>query len=93
MSAERSRQGIVEAMDRICSQQRSQLYIVLVFYLDPVLIAVIAEHLEPDEPPVGAVGRYRSVPVFPNDPTHDAHLIRRSEGAVEYTFMELLSAD
>jgi hypothetical protein len=97
---------IMAVMDRICAQQVAELFMISAFYVDAALVPVIAPHLDEIDPPmgpdvdigayqspVGAIGRYRTCPVFPKDPTHDADLARRAEEFVEYTFIPLLAAD
>jgi hypothetical protein len=53
-----------EAIESILGMQMDRSIILTGLYLTPEQLRIVRPDLEPDDPQVGAIGRYQSVPVF-----------------------------
>lgn len=56
-----------DLIESLLHSQTERMRIVIGLYLTFEQLQVIERDLEPDDPPVGAVGRYEGVPVFLTD--------------------------
>ncbi len=62
-----NRSELCESIESILGMQTDRSIVLTGFYLAPDQLLVVRPDLEPDDPQVGAVGRYRNVPVFRSD--------------------------
>lgn len=77
--------SVIDDLNAVCELQVHESFILTGFYLTDRDLVEIAGELEPDEPHVGATGRFRRVPVFlVTDETSDD---RASLKRVSYSFV------
>jgi hypothetical protein len=56
--------AIYQELEKLCREQYDSEYIITGFYLTTDQYNFIASSLEPDDPPIGARGRFLGVPVY-----------------------------
>ena len=74
-------------LDRVCELQSEGSFVLTGFYLSQADMDALADSLTPDVPDVGALGRYRRVPVFLYSPQGAKGLL--SYGRVHYTMVRM----
>ena len=83
---------LMNDLNLVCDLQVEKCFILTGFYLDVADLDSIRDVLTPDDPNVGAEGRFEGVPVFKRvdfDRGHNEVVKRDTLGAVQYTFVKM----
>jgi hypothetical protein len=89
-----TRSGFRETIESILTMQIDRSIILTGLYLTPEQLRVVRPDLEPDDLLVGAIGRSRSVPVFPSGADRSPGgrqdiATTRSHGGIRFSYVQM----
>ena len=59
-----SKESVLKLLEEIGELQADNLFLLVGIYLPEEYLALLRDSLEPDEPKVGAVGRFQRTPIY-----------------------------
>jgi hypothetical protein len=87
--------NLLQALEAVFELQTTRSLILVGLHLTPEEVSVLRFHLEGSDPPLGAVGRYKNVPVYltsapPEELTTDGIVRTEIHGGILYSFVQML---
>ena len=89
-------EDLLRDLDALVGSQKINSFILTGIYVPHEWLAALRAVLEPDHPPVGATGRYKGVPIFPEGTLPDRLRPGVEKGVYRgrpFTFVPMLAVD